>query len=63
MMLAVLQKLTLRSPHQFFPVFMLEFQALAGQSPAIVTAALETLCNWSQESVSFRFEKAKEFLV
>lgn len=46
-----------------FYAFALESQALSGQSVAIVTRALETLCNWSQKSVSCRFEKGKEFLV
>lgn len=60
---AVLQQLMIRPTDQFFYVFALEFQALSGQSLAIVTRALETLCGWSQKSVSCRFERGKEFSV
>lgn len=48
---------------KIFYVFALEFQALSGQSLAIVTRALETLCGCSQKSVSCRFERGKEFSV
>lgn len=45
-----------------WPIFCdytFKFQALPGQSPAIVASGLEMLCNWSQESVSCRFEKGE----
>lgn len=66
MMLAGLYCATAIDSQASWPIFLcfhLEFQALSGQSLAIVTRALETLGNWSQESVSCRFEKGKEFLV